>query len=194
MTEWSGEALRRAALAALGEHADERARDALAHASVTVLHAGGWDGSAGPVEAHGVTLGLDARTLGGLRSAPAVIDALCAAAATAIATRPGEALLHLHLRWVPGARPSSAGYRDAPPAHGESLHGALVDYLDGGGQHALGRLLDGASLDEPGPGQLTIRLATAAEEASRTHPRLVAAVTSAAQDLLGDASIRVRVR
>ena len=36
MSAWSGEELRRAALAALGEHADERAREALAQADVAV--------------------------------------------------------------------------------------------------------------------------------------------------------------
>ncbi len=195
MTAWSGEELRRAALATLGEHADERARDALAHASVAVAEAVGWHGSAGPVEAHRVTLGLDARTLGGLRLAPALADALCAAVAAAIATRPGATLLDLELRWAPGARPSSAGYRDAPPPEQEaSLRHALVDYLEGGGQASLAGLLAGAVLDEPPVGPISIRLPPSAHKALRADPRAVATITAAVRDLLGDARTRVRVR
>lgn len=195
MTAWSGEELRRAALATLGEHADERARDALAHASITVVGAAGWDGSAGPVEAHGVTLGFDARTLGGLRAAPALADALCAAVAAAIATRPGETLLDLQLRWTPGARSASAGYRDAPPpAEEASLHEGLVDYLEGGDQHLLAGYLAGAVIDESVPAQLSIRIAPSAHQGFRGHARAVAMITAALRDLLATAKLRVRVR
>jgi hypothetical protein len=195
VTAWSGEELRRAALAILGEHADERARDALAHASITVVGAAGWDGSAGPVEARRVTLGLDARTLGGLRAAPALADALCAAMASAIATRPGETLLDLHLRWLPGTRPSSAGYRDAPPlAEEATLHAALVDYLEGGGQPALAGYLDGATVDQSTPAQISIRVAPSAREGLRDHAGALATITAVVRDLLADARTRVRVR
>jgi len=195
VTAWSGEELRRAALAALGEHADERARDALAHASIVVVEAAGWDGSAGPVHTHRVTLGLAAHTLGGLRAAPALADALCAAAAAAVATRPGETLMDLHLRWTPGTRPSSAGYRDAPPAAEEaSLHDGLVGYLEGGGEHVLAGYLTGAALDESVPSQISIRIAPSARDAFRRHARAVATLTAAVRDLLADARARVRVR
>lgn len=193
MTAWGGEELRRAALATLGEHADERARDALAHASVAVAEAVGWHGSAGRVDAHRVTLGLDARTLGGLRVAPALADALCAAVAAAIATRPGATLLDLELRWAPGARPSSAGYRDAPPEQEASLGHALVEYLEGGGHASLAGLLADAVLDEPPLGPISIRLAPSAHEGLRTAPRAVATITAAVRDLLADARLRVRV-
>ena len=195
MTAWSAEELRRAALAILGEHADERARDALGHASVTVVEAAGWDGSAGPVQAHRVTLGLDARTLGGLRAAPALADALCAAVASAIATRPGETLLDLHLRWALGTRSSSAGYRDAPPPAVEaSLHDALLDYLEGGGEHLIARSLAGATIDESVPGLISIRLAPIAREGLRGQARAAATITAALRDLLANEKGRVRVR
>jgi len=195
VTAWSGEELRRAALATLGEHADERARDALTHASITVVGAAGWDGSAGPVEAHRVVLGLDARTLGGLRAAPALADALCAAVAASIATRPGETLLDLHLRWAPGARSASAGYRDAPPqAEEASLHDALRDYLDGAGQQLLAGYLEGAVIDESVPAQISIHVAPSAREAVRRHARAVATVTAAVRDLLADDRRRVHLR
>ena len=195
MTAWTGEELRRAALAALGEHADERARDALAHASIAVTGAAGWDGSAGPVEAHGVTLGLDARTLGGLRAAPALADALCAAVATAIATRPGETLADLDLRWAPGTRSASAGYRDAPPAAEEaSLHDALVDYLAGAEHHLLAGYLAGARIDASVPAQIAIEVLPSAREGLRGQARALTTITAALRDLLADEKTRVRVR
>jgi hypothetical protein len=195
VTAWSGEELRRAALAALSEHADDRARDALMHASVTVVEATGWDGSAGPVQAHRVTLGLDARTLGGVRAAPALADALCAAVAAAIATRPGETLLDFQLHWAPGARPSSSGYRDAPPSAEEaSLHDALVDYLEGGAEHLLAGHLAGAAIDESVPGQISVRVGPSAREGLRERARAAATITAALRDLLADARKRVRMR
>jgi hypothetical protein len=195
VTAWSGEDLRRAALAALGEHADERARDALGHASITVVEAAGWHGSAGPVQAHRVTLGLDARTLGGLRAAPALADALCAAVASAIATRPGETLLDLHLRWAPGTRSSSAGYRDAPPpAEESSLHDALLEYLEGGGEHLVARSLAGATSDESVPGTISIHLAETARVDFRGHARAATTITAALRDLLANEKLRLRVR
>ena len=195
MTVWSGEELRRAALVALGEHADERAREALTHASITVVGATGWDGSAGPVQAHRVPLGLDARTLGGLRAAPALADALCAAVASAVARRPGQTLLDLHLRWAPGTRSSSAGYRDAPPAADEaSLHEALVGYLEGGGEHLLAAHLAGAVLDQPVAAPISIRLAAPGRTGLRDPARALATITAAVRDLLGDEKTRVRVR
>jgi hypothetical protein len=192
---FGAEALRRAALAALGEHADERARDALAHASLTVIEAAGWDGSAGPVEAHRVTLGLDARTLGGLRAAPAVVDALCAALATAISARPGDALLDLRLLWTPAARPAAAGYRDAPPPeHGDSLQAALVAYLDGAGERSLSDLVATAIVYQPPAGPIALELPPSVRDALRADPRALAVVTAALRDLRADPETRVRVR
>jgi hypothetical protein len=89
---WTGEALRRAAIAALGPLGDARARDALVH-GVVVLRPGvaRWQASHGPVEGVGVVLRLDGPRLE--RALPhAVEDALRAALAAAVATRPGESL------------------------------------------------------------------------------------------------------
>jgi hypothetical protein len=191
----SAEELRRAALEALGEHADERARDALAHASVSIVAgAAAWHGSAGAVQGHRVSLGVDARTLGVLRAAPALTDALCAAVAAAIATRPLETLLDLRLRWAPGSRASSAGYRDAPPPGEGSILEALVDYLEGSREHDLARLLAGAGVEEGASAELTVRLAPAARKSVRGDARAAATLTAALRDLLGDDGAPVRLR
>lgn len=195
MSDWTGEELRHAALEALGQHADERAREALAHADIAVaMGVAGWDGSAGRVQGHGVTLGLDARTLGALRAAPALNDALCAALAAAIGTRPGETLHDLHLRWSPG-RASSAGYRDAPPPTTEvTLEWALIDYLDGAGEHGLARSLGGAAIDTSAPADLSVRVAPLARDLLLGNPHASATVTAALRDLVGDPKARVRLR
>jgi hypothetical protein len=195
VSDWSGEDLRRRALEALGEHADERAREALAHADVAVaVGVTSWDGSAGRMEAHGVTLGVDARTLGALRGVPALTDALCAAVAAAIATRPGQTLHDLHARWSPG-RASAAGYRDAPPASPEvPLEEALADYLAGAGEQAVARALGGAAVDASVTGEISLRLAPASHERLRDDPHASAMLTAALRDLVGDAKLRVRLR
>jgi hypothetical protein len=200
LTDWSGEELRRDALAALGVHADGRVREALAHARVSrVGGAAHWAGSAGPVEAHRVEMGLDARTLGGLRAAPAVADALCAAFAAAVAAQPGQVLLDLALRWDPqaGAPVGPEGYRDAqPPAPPpSSLRDALVSYLEATGEPALARSLDGVVLEETtSPREITLRGDRATRDALRADARAVAILTRALRDLLGDVRARVQLR
>lgn len=196
MSPWSGEELRRSALEALGEHADERARDALVHASIEiVIAAAGWTGSGGPVQAHRVTLGFDARTLGGLRAAPALKDALCAALASAIAARPGETLLDLQLRWMAEPRAAPAGYRDAPPnAPDESLLDALTDYLAGAGQQALAASLVGGAAHRTGRADVSLSLGPSAREALRSDARALATLTAALEDLVAEEKLRIRVR
>ena len=197
MSGGSAEELRREALEALGDHADERAREV-----ARARDASRWR--------RVCTVGLVARASskrtgsrwGSTRERWADCacsrrssDALCAAVASAIATRPGATLLDLELRWAAGARPSSAGYRDAPPPEQDaSLRHALVDYLAGGGHASLAGLLAGAVLDEPPLGPLSIRLAPSAHEGLLADPRAVAIITAAVRDFLGDARTRVRVR
>jgi hypothetical protein len=190
-SEWSEEALRRAALAALGPHADERVRDALARARVTIFAgAARWAGSSGPVEAHRVVLGLDARSLGRLRAAPAVADALCAAFAAAAATHPGEVLLDLALRWNPHAGPSAAGYRNAPPAAAQaSLREALVDYLEARGEDAVAGSVGDVTTHATGGTEVTLRANSPSPDAG-----VRATLTSAVRDLLADPEGWVRVR
>jgi hypothetical protein len=96
MNGWTSESLRRAALDALGPHGGEVARDALAHGAIDVTPGvARWEASTGRVEGHRVTLELDAARLARMRREPAVYDAVCAALAAAVATRPGESLFEL---------------------------------------------------------------------------------------------------
>ncbi len=189
MTGWSGGELRRLALDALGEHADERARDAHVHARVTVAEATThWEGSAGPVEARHVTIALDARRLGELRGAPALTDALCSAIATAIATRPGEALLDVALRWEPGAHATGSGYRSSPPGTEPTLRDALEQYLEGAGEPVLARAV-GADEHAAGGREVVVRV-----QRPLAGARSRAILTRAVRDLLGDPGARARVR
>ena len=98
-----------------------------------------------------MTLGLDARTLGALRAAPALTDALCAAVAAAFALRPGETLHDLHLRWSPGRAASAGTVTLLLAAPQVPLEEALVDYLAGAGEDALARSLLGARRRRLGP-------------------------------------------
>jgi hypothetical protein len=194
VTAWGEEELRRAALEALGP-ADPRARDVLARAEVTVAPAvARWDSSAGPVEAHRVTLGVDAGTLGAVRAAPSVVDMLCKAVAAALAARPGETLHDLRLCWTPSGRARAAGYRDAPPPAPQTPLGeALAAYLVAGGQDALAAAVTAADVDGDSPGEVAIR----SEPSGRTvlgGPGAVDTVTRAVRDLLADETLRVRLR
>jgi hypothetical protein len=109
MSQWTSESLRRAALAALGPVADALARDALGRGEIEI--AAGvvqWEASSGRVEGHRVTLRLEGDRLERIRQRPAVYDALCAAFAAAVATRPGESLFELELR------PAAGGLTETP--------------------------------------------------------------------------------
>lgn len=194
MSDWTGEALRRAALDRLGEHADPRAREALVHGSVAMVPAvAHWAGSSGPVAGHRITLAVDARTLGALRSAPAVLDALCAAFAAVVAAHPGEALLDLVLRWTPASATPAAAYRDAPPGTLESsLEDAVVDYLEARGELALARALGAFAVEVTGR-DVAVRLEPHTRDALRADPRTQAALSAALRDLLADADARVRL-
>jgi hypothetical protein len=188
----SPEELRRGALEALGEHADERARDALSRATIAVS-----EGLAGPVGFAGrrVTLGVDAATLGSLRAAPAVVDAICAAVARTIAVATAESLIDLVLRWDVGRRPSVTAYRDAPPATKQlTLHDALIDYLTAARDQELAHALADAEVDARDPAEVWFRLPRPAHDALRADPHAMARLTTAVQDLLAHPDARVRVR
>jgi hypothetical protein len=99
VTGWTGESLRRAALDALGRHGADLARDALVHGAIDVTPGvTRWEASTGRVDGHRVTLVLDAARLDRIHREPAAADALCAALAAAVATRPGESLFELTFR------------------------------------------------------------------------------------------------
>jgi hypothetical protein len=134
-----------------------------------------------------VTLGLDARRLGAARATPALTDALCAAIATAVATRPHEVLLDVVLRWERGAQAcASEGYRSSPPPPEATLRDALVDYLVGSGEPALARAIESA---QETAGAVVVRVARVHSDDARARTLL----TRAVRDLLGDAATRVRV-
>jgi hypothetical protein len=196
VTTWTGEELRRVALDRLGVHADERTRETLAHASLAIVPAvARWDSSAGPVEAHRVTLGVDAGTLGMLRAAPSLVDALCAALAAAVATRPRETLHDLALRWTAGARASASGYRDAPPpAPAIPLSEAIAAYLRASGDGALADALFPMDVDASDPAEIAVRVARPARDALRGDARAVEKLMRTIRDLLGDDAVRVRLR
>jgi hypothetical protein len=193
---WTGEELRRAAIEVLGAHADERAHDALAHATLTISHgAARWEGSHGPVEGHHVTVGLDAARLGTLRATPALVDALLAAVAAAMATHLGEALLDVRLRWTRISEPTHSAYRDGPPLHGPpTLHEGLVAYLAAAGEAELARVVATGSLAETATGGATIELPRAARDALRSHPGGLAAIERGVRDLLGSERASVSLR
>jgi hypothetical protein len=195
VTDWGTEELRDAALRGLGEHADGRARDALARGELAI--APGvvrWDASAGPVDAHDVVLAVDAATLGALRAVPHLADALVAALAAAVAIRPGEALRDLSFRWAPPAA-TPTGYRDVPPPpHADVLRDALADYLAARGDAALATAARLFVVDDTDPEVLTLVASPASRSSLLRDAASIDALTRAARDLLGDARRRVRVR
>jgi hypothetical protein len=147
-------ALRDAALEALGVHGDERARELLRHGLLAIEHdAGGWQASTGPVRAHRVTLGLDARALALLEHTPGVRDALGAALAAAIARRPGEALLDLREYWGLEEPARVVDYRGpVPPARvaredADTVVHALGVYLQAAGERTAAALIEQARLE-----------------------------------------------
>jgi hypothetical protein len=115
MTVPDPEWLRAQALDALGPYGDERVREALVDAELTVEpDARVWEASTGTMRAHRVVLHLDEALLATVRATPAVEDGLAAAIAAALARRSGETLDELILRptVVP---PSSTPYRGRTP-------------------------------------------------------------------------------
>jgi hypothetical protein len=188
----SAEALRQAALDALGPYADARARAALQDAHVRVEPAvTAWESSAGRVEGHRVTLAVDAATLARLRVVPALEDALHSALAAAISAQPGQALAAVALVWArEGARARPDGYRDRPPPPPQTLEEALASYLDARGEPALARFVAAARV-EARPGTVTFTPAPGASRAAGAAA--LEALTAAARDLLGDAEARVVV-
>jgi hypothetical protein len=204
MSSWTAEELRAAVLDALSEFVDERAREALVHGEVAIAPAvATWEASQGRVQGHRVTLALDARRLGVVRAAPAVVDALHAAFAAAVAGRKGEALLGLELRWargraraVPAGRGLGHGYRDGPvgqSAHAEeTVREALAAYLEGSGEPELARIVEGAHVwADPA----LVRFVLEPEQLSelRAHGHAVEILTAAVRDLLAADGTRVTV-
>ncbi|HEX8793253.1 MAG TPA: hypothetical protein VF765_20055 [Polyangiaceae bacterium] len=187
MSGWTPEELRRATIEGLDAHADVRVRDALAHGTLSMTPGvTRWESSHGPVEGHHVILALDAERLGALRAAPGIIDAICAAVSATIASRPGEALTDLVLRWEPQVHAEHGAYRDEPPGAGAtSLVEALVGYLRGLGEEDLAVRVADVTVEQRGPSDVRLHLDAGAGEG--------AALVAAVRDLLGEPRARVVV-
>jgi hypothetical protein len=131
--------LRAVALDALGPAGDALARRALEHGRVSLEAAGpGWESSHGHVAATGITLWVDAETLGRLDESPFSRDALERAFGVAMARRPLESMTQLSVRWG-RASAETASYRDAPareaePSDTAEIVRALRAYLDARGR------------------------------------------------------------
>ena len=194
MSDWTPEELRRVALEALSEYSDPRARDALEQGDVAIdPGVAGWEGSEGRVEAHRVTLSLDAGRLGRVRASHATVDALHAALAKAVAQRKGEALQSLELRWARRVEHAVArGYRDGPP-EGEGTFGeALAAYLEGAGEDALARIVARGQV-ATAPARVRIVLSPETRVELRAHEHGIATLTAAVRDLLAPQETSVTV-
>jgi hypothetical protein len=207
------EQLRRSALEALGPHADERARDVLRRATIVIAHSvRRWVASGGDVEAHRITLAVDAGTLGRVRAVPAIADALCGAIAAAIACRPRETLLELVFRWAPHADvdkhedrdlrsrsgPLSSSmrdpYRGAPPASTETALGdALVAYLEESGHTAIAAILARSGADGANGSPVVLRVSADAYDELCGMRGAIEAIVRALRDLAGDEKAKVRL-
>jgi hypothetical protein len=73
-----------------------------------------WESSIGPMRGHRVTLVLDAQRFSEVHHTPALIDALCAAVATAVSSTPGDALADFVVRGTNSAIERRSPYRSPP--------------------------------------------------------------------------------
>ena len=153
----------------LGHHGDARARDVLASAQISIDYdAREWEGTAGRIHGHRVTVGVDSAALATMDSVPAVRDAVCAAVAAAIAMHPGDAMADLHAFWAVQHRDPGAAYRGAV-AHESSrddpdaLRAALEIYLRTAGEIVLATSIHRARFEvkavRAGGHHVTVRMA-----------------------------------
>ncbi len=153
-----GATLRALALDALGPHDPPHATELVAGADVVLEPTGrDWTASTGPMHGRQVRLRLDARSLGTVRAAPAVADALHAAFAHALGTVPGETLAALALEWNGLNDGSADPYRGTSPREGRiDLAEALAQYLEGAGDGAAAELVRGAEVTEEAADSVTL--------------------------------------
>ncbi len=97
---FSPDALRAAALEALGGDGDERAREAIEQGEMSIdAEVTAWESSRGTVRGHRVRLEVPAAVLAPVRASPAAMGALQSAFAVAIAAMgEGEALVDFEAR------------------------------------------------------------------------------------------------
>jgi hypothetical protein len=189
------EQLRQAALDALGELADERARDILRRASLQIASSRRFGYYTPVFDAFRVTLGVDASTLGLLTAAPALVDAVNAALAVAVATGHDQKLVDLAFRWSPAARPHPTAYRDAAPEDQETtLHEGLVAYLEAAGDLALATTMaSGKVSPDPRDPAIDVHLPRAEHDVLRSDGYAVRRLESATRDLFSRTDMRVRL-
>ncbi len=128
------EEVRAAALAHLGVR-DGRAREILAHATITIeADDARWEASHGDFGGVRVVLGTDARALGAITALPAIHDALCDALAAAVSA-PGVSMTSFVARWT-SASPAHAyrGSRDVDVTSDDAIAEALVEFFEGAGE------------------------------------------------------------
>jgi hypothetical protein len=192
VTVWTAAELRAAVLDALGPHADEGMRDAVRNATVAITPSvARWESSGGPTEGHRVVLALEAGRLGKLRASHASVDAVAAAFAAVVATRPGQAMADLSLEWSGQGDVAESGYRGAPPT-AVSFETALLTYLAAAGEADVAHDVAGAMITRRGA---EVRVVLAPEPRKRLRARAGAedAIVRAVRDLAGDAHLRVTV-
>ena len=111
----TAKSLQLAALDALGDCADPRARRILAHCELRFeADAAGWQASTGPMRGHRVILLLDAGPFAEAHRAPALVDAVCAAIAVAVSAAPGHALSDFVIRGSNAEIQRGSPYRSPP--------------------------------------------------------------------------------
>lgn len=179
------EALREAALVALGEYGDPVARDALERGSLTVERdISRWTASEGEVRAHRVHLHVDAQTLARALASPAAGDALHSALASAVARAPHESMASLELHWNGSIAVDREGYRGVTGVEDDGrAREALVTFLDA--QHAEDArdlVCEGAVTLTPGAAHVH------APSGGSLTPARCAVIDSAARALFGSST------
>lgn len=143
------ELLRADALDALGMRGDARAREVLETAEIAIEPIAKWEGTAGTMVGHRVTLAVDAAILARASASPATADALHACIAAAIAGAPREALSELRLRWATHAPPAKSAYRGVVPGPREAIpwQKGIVAYLRAAGEERAANVVARAGID-----------------------------------------------
>ena len=112
---WTAKSLQLAALDALGDCADPRAREILGRCELQVeADASGWQASTGRMRGHRIALLLDAEHFDEVQRSPALVDAVCAAVAVAVSAAPGHALSDFVLRGSNAEIQRGSPYRSLP--------------------------------------------------------------------------------
>jgi len=181
-----GEALRAAALDALGALGDARAREALEHAEI-VVEAGvmRWEGTLGEVVGHRVIVLVDAAPLARVVTAPAAEDALRAALATAVARAPGQAMAAMRVTWR-ARREAATVYRgrvETAERAAVPLAAAFADFIGATGEGELAAIAARARIDASAEA-ITMRVKESDRAWIAAEPSRVRALAACARALL----------